>query len=592
VSDPEKCREKGRPLSMEKCRTCNVSNCTMENDPEPAVVQEDTLVTRLAASSSVMEAEGGLTPRRRSARISRRLSGSEAPSPALTPSRSSRASKKTSQNLASKAISKAKVVADTIAEEQDIPPQSQEDSSSEKVENTNVNTPASEPDTKTLTKAPDSTSSEEMYVDPAKEATSGDRETEESSDGTVTSQTVPEGETNLANTDKQSPAEGEETPDSSEQQPVPEDKPSVADAPSPTPEVKDAKEAEKSLDKENNGLESPTAQKRSALDSSEKSEEARSPPKKMLLEKYNEENATVENSTPEVVETTEKAEQITTKKVEAKHKTKNPVVDRRAAHEEAMSRGRIKSGRFWKAPRDRFKSVVKSKEHRVDAKRRMEMKAEKLRVREMAKALEEDKKREAAEKRARREENEKRRDENARKNEVVQQIKNPAKIKRMKKKQLRMLAKRDFLASEAPSTNGVVQAHDNSVASLHVPQPQTSDGSLLRKGIRFESAEDFEAFKSGKKKGKKNKFKPENREDKDSFSQPPPEKRQKFDKDRLKQALTDTTRKPNAGQKTHNQTTQKAGSTEGLKLVDTAKAKLKASRFSYLNELLLRKDRM
>ena len=52
---------------------------------------------------------------------------------------------------------------------------------------------------------------------------------------------------------------------------------------------------------------------------------------------------------------------------------KNPVVDRRAAHEEAMSRGRIKSGRFWKAPRDRFKSVVKSKEHRVDAKRRMEV---------------------------------------------------------------------------------------------------------------------------------------------------------------------------------------------------------------------------
>merc|ERR1711973_126878 len=428
-------------------RVPDVSNCTMENDPEPAVGQEDTLVTRLAASSSVMEAEGGLTPRRRSARISRRLSGSEAPtsSPALTPSRSSRASKKTSQNLASKAISKAKVIADTIAEEQDIPPQSQEEPYSEKVENTNVNAPASDPDTKTLTKAPDSTSSEEMSADPAKEVTSGDRETEESSDGTVTSQTVPEGETNLANTDKQSPAEGEETPDSSEQQPVPEDKPSVADAPSPTPEAKNTepKEAEKSVDKENNSLESPTAQKRSALDSSEKSEEARSPPKKMLLEKYNEENATVENSTPEVVDTTEKAEQVTTKKVEAKHKTKKPVVDRRAAHEEAMSRGRIKSGRFWKAPRDRFKSVVKSKEHRVDAKRRMEMKAEKLRVREMAKALEEDKKREAAEKRARREENEKRRDENARKNEVVQQIKNPAKIKRMKKKQLRMLAKRD-----------------------------------------------------------------------------------------------------------------------------------------------------
>ena len=94
-------------------------------------------------------------------------------------------------------------------------------------------------------------------------------------------------------------------------QPVPEDKPSVAaDAPNPTPAVKDAKEAEKSVDKENNSLKSPTAQKRSALDSSEKSEEAKSPPKKMLLEKYNEENATMENSSPEVVETTEKMGQV------------------------------------------------------------------------------------------------------------------------------------------------------------------------------------------------------------------------------------------------------------------------------------------
>jgi len=153
-----------------------------------------------------------------------------------------------------------------------------------------------------------------------------------------------------------------------------------------------------------------------------------------------------------------------------------------------------------------------------------------------------------------------------------------------KKKKKKRLKNTD--CSEAPSTNGVGQSHDNFEASLHVPQPQTSDGSLLRKGIRFESAEDFEAFKSGKKKGKKNKFKPENREEIDSFSQPPPEKRQKFDKDRLKQALTDTSRKPNAGQKAQNQNTEKTGSTEGLKLVDTAKAKLKASRFRYLNELL------
>ena len=55
-------------------------------------------------------------------------------------------------------------------------------------------------------------------ADPAKKVTSGDRrETEESSDGPVTSETA-EGEPNLPKTDKQSPAEGEETPVSSEQQ--------------------------------------------------------------------------------------------------------------------------------------------------------------------------------------------------------------------------------------------------------------------------------------------------------------------------------------------------------------------------------------
>ena len=108
-----------------------------------------------------------------------------------------------------------------------------------------------------------------------------------------------------------------------------------------------------------------------------------------------------------------------------------------------MRLGNKKSGRFWKSDRDRFKSVVKSKGLKISAQKRIAQKQELLRIKEYEKSLKEDVKRIREEKKQRTEENKKKRDENAKKNEIVQVIKNPAKIKRMKKKQLRMLAKRD-----------------------------------------------------------------------------------------------------------------------------------------------------
>jgi len=111
----------------------------------------------------------------------------------------------------------------------------------------------------------------------------------------------------------------------------------------------------------------------------------------------------------------------------------------------SVPKGKCKSGRFWKSERDRFRSTIKSRGLKQSLQQRIRAKEEKERARQVLQRLKDEQKRAIEEKKARREENAKRREENARKAEVVQLIKNPNKIKRMKKKQLRMIAKRDVL---------------------------------------------------------------------------------------------------------------------------------------------------
>lgn len=65
-------------------------------------------------------------------------------------------------------------------------------------------------------------------------------------------------------------------------------------------------------------------------------------------------------------------------------------------------------------------------------------------IKELSRSIRADKKLENEQKRLRRAENAKRKLENERKNEIVQVIKNPAKLKRMKKKALRKIEKRDL----------------------------------------------------------------------------------------------------------------------------------------------------
>uniref|UniRef100_A0A8D3CDT9 Coiled-coil domain-containing protein 86 n=1 Tax=Scophthalmus maximus TaxID=52904 RepID=A0A8D3CDT9_SCOMX len=109
--------------------------------------------------------------------------------------------------------------------------------------------------------------------------------------------------------------------------------------------------------------------------------------------------------------------------------------------------GKPKSGRVWKdRSKQRFSALVRDKPLCTSWGKKMEAKREKELVKQFTLQLKEDKAKQREDKRKRREDNLKRRAENERKAEVVQVIRNTSKIKRMKKKQLRKIEKRDTLA--------------------------------------------------------------------------------------------------------------------------------------------------
>ncbi|XP_034544575.1 coiled-coil domain-containing protein 86 [Notolabrus celidotus] len=113
----------------------------------------------------------------------------------------------------------------------------------------------------------------------------------------------------------------------------------------------------------------------------------------------------------------------------------------------AVPLGKPKSGRVWKdRNKQRFSALVRDKPLCSSWEKKMEAKRDKQLVKQYTLQLKEEKARQKEEKRKRREENLKRREENERKAEIVQVIKNTTKIKRMKKKQLRKIEKRDTLA--------------------------------------------------------------------------------------------------------------------------------------------------
>uniref|UniRef100_A0A9J7WZ65 Coiled-coil domain-containing protein 86 n=2 Tax=Cyprinus carpio TaxID=7962 RepID=A0A9J7WZ65_CYPCA len=129
--------------------------------------------------------------------------------------------------------------------------------------------------------------------------------------------------------------------------------------------------------------------------------------------------------------------------------------------------GKPKSGRVWKdRNKQRFSALLRDKPLRTSWEKKMEAKREKQLVKQYHQQLKDEQAREKEEKKRRRAENLRRRAENERKAEIVQVIKNTAKIKRMKKKQLRKIEKRDTLSAVQKTPPSVKKGSGKTNSSL------------------------------------------------------------------------------------------------------------------------------
>ncbi|XP_001355493.2 coiled-coil domain-containing protein 86 [Drosophila pseudoobscura] len=108
-----------------------------------------------------------------------------------------------------------------------------------------------------------------------------------------------------------------------------------------------------------------------------------------------------------------------------------------------VPRGQPKSKRPWKTPKQKF-STIKKTVNRLSFEKKVALRDELRYIKEKSKEIKSQRKEAAVQRHQRRVENAERRLANERRSEIVQVIKNPSKIKRMKKKQMRMIEKRDI----------------------------------------------------------------------------------------------------------------------------------------------------
>ncbi|KAF7274482.1 hypothetical protein GWI33_012866 [Rhynchophorus ferrugineus] len=128
---------------------------------------------------------------------------------------------------------------------------------------------------------------------------------------------------------------------------------------------------------------------------------------------------------------------------ESNESSKNENVLKKKQKKDAVIKGQPRSGRFWKSERKKFSSVVKSKGLKSTLERRKAQKEKFQRIKEASDQLKAEKKEQEEARKQRRRENMQRQEENRKKSEVVQVVTNTKKLKRMKKKQLRFIEKRD-----------------------------------------------------------------------------------------------------------------------------------------------------
>ncbi|GFQ82276.1 coiled-coil domain-containing protein 86 [Trichonephila clavata] len=106
-------------------------------------------------------------------------------------------------------------------------------------------------------------------------------------------------------------------------------------------------------------------------------------------------------------------------------------------------KGKPKSGRVWKTDKSKFSSMCQVKPLKLNWSKKLELRQERKNLLSHVSEIKERKQREKELWKQTRRENIERKRENEIKSEIVQVITNTAKLRRMRKKDLKMIRKRD-----------------------------------------------------------------------------------------------------------------------------------------------------